>query len=78
MLLLVGGVALEIRPADRPLFGLGVALVSPVWFFGLALGGRRCAGLLTHPRAGAVLDIGSGVLMIALAILIISGELDPE
>ena len=38
MVVLVGGVALQFPPADRMLFGLGVGLVSPLWFFGLALG----------------------------------------
>jgi L-lysine exporter family protein LysE/ArgO len=75
MLLLVGGVALEIRPSDRPMFGLGVALVSPLWFFGLAFAGRRCAVLFNRPVAREALDIATGILMIALALLIIRGEL---
>jgi L-lysine exporter family protein LysE/ArgO len=75
MLFLVGGVSLQFAPSNRPLFGLGVALVSPLWFFGLALGGRRCARFFMRPMPIVMLDAGSGILMLGLAALIIVREL---
>lgn len=75
MVVLVGGIALQFPPSDRMLFGLGVALVSPLWFFGLAFGGRRFAGLFVRPRALSAFDIGSGLVMLTLAALIVDSEL---
>lgn len=76
MVVLVGGVALLFQPVDRLTFALGVALVSPIWFFGIALGGRRLAGLFARPRALTALDVGTGLVMLALAATIIRGELE--
>jgi L-lysine exporter family protein LysE/ArgO len=75
MLLLVGGIALAFPPAERALFALGVALVSPLWFFGLVFGGRRLAGLFARPRALRALDVATGLVMLALAAAIINGQL---
>jgi L-lysine exporter family protein LysE/ArgO len=75
MLFLVGGASLQFAPLDRPVFGLGVALVSPLWFFGLACGGRRCARFFVRPLPRVMLDVASGVFMLGLATLIITREL---
>jgi L-lysine exporter family protein LysE/ArgO len=75
MLLLVGGIALAFPPAERALFALGVALVSPLWFFGLVFGGRRLADLFARPRALWALDVATGFVMLVLATAIINGQL---
>ena len=74
MVAMVGGVSLQFEPGDRTLFALGVGLISPVWFFGLALGGRKLSGLFASARAQSLLDGATGVLMLALAGLIVASE----
>jgi len=75
MVLLVGGIALAFPPDERLVFALGVALVSPVWFFGLAAGGRRFAGLFSRPRAAHALDVATGLVMLAMAGVLINSQL---
>lgn len=74
MVALVGGVSLQFEPGNRIVFALGVGLISPVWFFGLALGGRRLSAFFASARAQRMLDGGSGVLMLGLAAFIVAGE----
>ena len=52
----------EFAPSIRPLFGLGVALVSPLSVLRLAFGGRRCARFFMRPMPIVMLDAGSGIL----------------
>lgn len=62
----VGSVALRFAEAERAAFALGVMLVSPLWFFGLALAGRRLAALARCRRAAFVLDLVTASLMLGL------------
>lgn len=73
MVAMVGSVSLQFLPQDRPLFALGVGLISPLWFFGLALCGRHCAGFLASRRARMLLDLSAGTVMLALAVLMFAG-----
>ena len=75
MVVLVGGIALRFPPAERVLFALGVALVSPLWFFGLVVCGRRLSRLFARPQASAALDLAAGIAMLALAATIVLDEL---
>jgi len=75
MVVLVGGIALTFPPAERVLFALGVAFVSPLWFFGLAVAGQRLSRLFARPQALVALDIITGIAMIALAATLIVDEL---
>ena len=77
MIVLVGGMALPFPPADRGPFAVGVAIVSPLWFFGLVIGGRRLSRLFARPQALVALDITTGLAMLALAAAIVIGELAP-
>ena len=77
MIMLVGGMALPFPPADRVLFAVGVAIVSPLWFFGLVIGGRRLSRLFARPQALVALDITTGLATLALAAAIVIGELAP-
>ena len=62
----VGSVAIRFAEAERVAFTLGVMLVSPLWFFGLALAGRRLAELMRCRRAAFALDLATGSLMLGL------------
>ena len=75
MIVMVGGVGLQFPTGERLLFAVGVALVSPLWFFGLAFGGKRLARLLAHPSASWTIDLTAGVVMVAVALAIIVSEL---
>jgi L-lysine exporter family protein LysE/ArgO len=76
MVVLVGSIALRFPPAERTLFAVGVAFVSPLWFFGLAVCGRRLSRLFARPQASAALDLAAGIAMLALAATIVIDELD--
>ena len=62
----VGSVAIRFAEAERVAFTLGVMLVSPLWFFGLALAGRRLAALMRCKRAALALDLVTASLMLGL------------
>jgi L-lysine exporter family protein LysE/ArgO len=51
----------------RALFGLGAALSSFVWFFGLAYGARLLAPVFARPVAWRVLDTLIGCVMALMA-----------
>jgi len=62
----VGSVAIRFAEAERAVFALGVMLVSPLWFFGLALAGRRLAPLTRCRRTAFALDLVTSSLMLGL------------
>jgi L-lysine exporter family protein LysE/ArgO len=70
----VGSVALRFAAADRAAFAFGVTLVSPLWFFGLALAGRRLTALLGSARAMFAFDLLAAVLMLGLGIAMALNE----
>jgi len=63
---IVGSVALRFAEAERAAFALGVMLVSPLWFFGLALAGRKLAAVMRGRRAAVALDLATASLMLGL------------
>ena len=71
----VGGVALRFAESDRAVFVIGVMLVSPVWFFGLAVGGQRLAALLGSHRVTRIFDLTTAVAMLALGTILGFAEL---
>ena len=62
----VGSVALRFAEAERAVFALGVMLVSPLWFFGLAFAGRRLAALMRCKRTAFALDLATASVMLGL------------
>jgi len=63
---LVGSIAIRFPAADRVIFAVGVMLVSPVWFYSLALGGQRLSALFGHRRALRVIDLATGAAMLGI------------
>ena len=64
---LVGGLSSRHAPQAAVAFGVGAAVASVVWFFGLAYGARVMAPLFAKPKAWRVLDLGIALVMAALA-----------
>jgi L-lysine exporter family protein LysE/ArgO len=62
----VGSVALRFADADRAVFALGVMLVSPLWFFGLAIAGRRMAVRMGAPQVARAFDMATAGIMLTL------------
>jgi L-lysine exporter family protein LysE/ArgO len=77
MIVLVGGMALSFPPTERAVFAVGVAIVSPLWFFGLVIGGRHLSRFFARPETLVALDITTSLAMLALAAAIVIGELTP-
>jgi L-lysine exporter family protein LysE/ArgO len=75
MMVMVGVVGLQFADGDRWLFAVGVAVVSPLWFFGLVLGGRRMAPLFARPGIARAADLITGLAMILLALMIVGSDL---
>ena len=71
MMAFVGSVAVSYPASARLPFMVGVMLVSPLWFFGLAYGGRRLAQQVGCGLAMRVVDAMTAVIMIGLAALLI-------
>jgi L-lysine exporter family protein LysE/ArgO len=64
---LIGSISAQHGENGRYWFGAGASLMSFVWFFALAYGGRQLAPLFAKPRAWQILDIIIGLTMWALA-----------
>ncbi len=75
MMALVGGTALQFAPTERTLFAVGVGLISPLWFFGLAAGGSKLSYFFSQPRSQFALDLITGLAMFGLAATMIYGRL---
>ncbi len=74
MMAFVGSVAVSYPAPARLPFMVGVMLVSPLWFFGLAYGGRRLALRVGCGPAMRIFDAVTAVIMIGLAVLLILGQ----
>ena len=64
---LIGGLSARHAPEAAVAFGVGAAIASVIWFFGLAYGARVMAPLFAKPQAWRVLDLGIALVMAALA-----------
>jgi L-lysine exporter family protein LysE/ArgO len=60
---LIGALSARYTGPGIAAFGIGAALASLVWFFGLAYGARLLAPVFTRPRAWQVLDVLIGLIM---------------
>ena len=64
---LLGGIASTLGPAERLSFGTGAALASFVFFFGLGYGARAVGKYLTSPASWKKIDLGIAMIMFWLA-----------
>ena len=64
---LIGALSAGYTGTARLAFGVGAALASFVWFFGLGYGARLLAPVFAARRAWQVLDIAIGAIMWGLA-----------
>jgi L-lysine exporter family protein LysE/ArgO len=71
VVVIVGLAGLHFPAEERWLFGLGVALISPLWFFALVVFGRRIAPWFGRPSVARGTDMAVSFLMIALALGIV-------
>jgi L-lysine exporter family protein LysE/ArgO len=75
MMAAVAAGSLHCAPDDRWLFGLGVAAASPLWFFGLVVGGRRLASLLQRGGRCWNLDRIAGSIMVGLGAAMLAANM---
>jgi L-lysine exporter family protein LysE/ArgO len=75
MIGVVGSVALRFAESDRAIFAVGVMLVSPLWFFGLAMGGRGLAARLGSQRVSRIFDLTTAIAMLGLGSVLALAEL---
>lgn len=73
--MLMGAVGASLPATERPLFMAGAALSSLVWFSSLGFGARFLAPLFARPLAWRILDVGIGVMMLALAASLVQGAM---
>lgn len=75
--LMLGSIA-NSHPGDgRWLFGAGVVAASVTWFFSLACGATRLAGVFARPAAWRILDLGVAAVMLAIATTLVGGLAGP-
>ena len=65
---LLGSLSAAFEGRERAAYGIGAAVASFVWLFGLGYGARLLAPLFARPAAWRVLDILIGVVMSLLAL----------
>ena len=68
---LLGSLSARFEGAGRIAYGLGAALASFIWFFGLGYGARLLEPVFARPAAWRVLDIFIGIVMASLAISLV-------
>ncbi len=71
--LLLGSLSAGYRGASRLSFGIGAALASFVWFFGLGYGARLLQPVFARPAAWRILDIVIGLIMTAIGLSLLGG-----
>lgn len=64
---LIGGLSARYASTGSVAFGIGAAMASTVWFYGLAYGARLLAPLFARPQAWRVLDIIIALVMWGMA-----------
>jgi L-lysine exporter family protein LysE/ArgO len=66
-IVLIGGLSARRAPPGNVSFGVGAALASIVWFYGLAYGARLLTPLFARPPAWRILDVFVAVVMWGIA-----------
>lgn len=71
--MLMGAVGTSLLQVERPLFMVGAAMASLIWFSALGFGARLLTPVFARPTAWRTLDLGVGVMMLLLAASLIRG-----
>lgn len=74
---LLGGLAAQYDADGRVVFAAGAAVASSVWFGSLGFGARVLAPIFEDARAWQALDVIIGIIMWAIALTLLLGELVP-
>ena len=69
--LMLGSIANHYGPDGRWLFGGGAVAASVLWFSGLGFGAGALAEIVARPWTWRVIDFTIGVVMIALAVVLL-------
>ncbi len=72
---LLGGLSSAYGVPENYIFGLGAMSASFCWFFALAYGARLLAPLFEKPRAWQILDVLIGLIMWAIALNLVWGDI---
>lgn len=73
---LLGGIAGRYAADARVWFAGGAMAASAVWFFSLGYGARLLAPVFARPVAWRVLDVLIGIVMAALALMLLADAMD--
>ena len=73
-LVVIGSIAAQYEAAARSLFTAGAVLASAMWFYGIGYGARLLAPWFRRPTPWRVLDTVTGLIMIAVAAMLVLGE----
>lgn len=71
--LMLGNIANQHGPSGRWWFAVGACLASTLWFTGLGFGARGASRWAARPSVWRVLDVVIGLVMFAVAALLILG-----
>ena len=71
--LLLGSLSAQYSGVSRLQYGVGAAVASFVWFFGLGYGARLLEPVFARPAAWRVLDILIGLVMAAIGLSLLGG-----
>ncbi len=66
-LMIIGSSSLSFSASERLIFGVGAVTASTSWFFILSYGASNLTAIFRSPIAWRVLDVVSGVVMLAIA-----------
>ena len=70
--LLIGSLSAQFPGAARIAYGVGAAVASLVWFFGLGYGARLLQPIFARPAAWRVLDVTIGLMMASIALRLLA------
>jgi len=73
--IVIGGIASQYQDAERMAFGLGTIVGSAIWFYGLGYGASFLVPVFRNPMAWRMLDLIVGVIMWAVATMLLWNHL---
>lgn len=71
--MLMGAVGASLPVTERPFFIIGASAFAAIWFSAIGFGARFLAPLFARPIAWRVLDAITGLMMIAIAAILVHG-----